>query len=372
MKYFFYFILVLLLSCNQKGALNPEFIIPSASELANNFKYEYISADTIHIFSKDDAYFSNKLFESIIVGSLDESSGFIPKDTVKPAYVESQSGYWLRFSHLLDLSQLIDISSVQALKITLRFMLNPNDFRQIIFDLYHYKYPYETVTLYLEKSTIPEPKMEIMSIRDFAIHGQSVFLLMYNNYEIYKYQLVDNKVIPVTGYYHSENCVYDNEYLYIDTHVPHPVSRYNLNTNEFDLGFEIENYTKGYIRGMDVYKNKLYILFHTVYEPVEKFLLISYHLNGEFIKSVEIPDAGWGMSIHNDIIHTRYWYYTGHNQSHTEIRRISLKDYTLLTPIISTSQDIDVLDIKNDKLYFSLYSSQAICYIPYSDLKLAE
>ncbi len=67
MKHFTLLTIILIISCTQDNSIDPELFIPSSADLEDKFEFEFISADTIRVFSNESADFVAPNFSSIIV-----------------------------------------------------------------------------------------------------------------------------------------------------------------------------------------------------------------------------------------------------------------------------------------------------------------
>lgn len=362
MKYFTLICVLFLFACIQDNSINPTLFVPSSSDLKNLFKIEYISEDSIRIYSTEDAHFIEPFFQSIIVGYASDYY-FKRIDTISVNYLLINDRYKIEFSKDVSIEEVTDTYYTNQIELIIQFNINQIDFRSITFDVYPYKYPYQSAQIFLYNMDVPESRYS-EHFADFAFAGDTLYFIKTPWHVLHEYDL-KNKTIKQLIYAGAEFCAYYNGYLYFeDFHEDWGIKKFNLNTKQFeeDIGEDIVG--SDYTRGLEVYNGTLYVLHFN-----DKGLFLTlFDLNGNYIKSIPFEARSpWGITIHDNIVYSLGFYSTENEKSDQGILRYDLETSELLPPM-HISDHVDLIQIRNDYLYFSLWRGFSLYYMPLSDL----
>lgn len=211
---------------------------------------ELVNYDSLVVKNKGGTQLQEMVITRIEFGEKDTGE-FVSALAVTPVYSEANGHYSVSFT----IPAKIYNKRLTAFFFTIRFFFEYDIYADVDTFIPTYKYPYLSTEIFLETNEI-FPGL----VQDFEIIGAKFYFVQLGFAILNEYDLNSGQLKELLIHGSGDHITGTADYLFLD--FGHDmVWRYNIQSDSIDLKFDLSSINNRRIRGMQVYKGTLYVLF---------------------------------------------------------------------------------------------------------------
>lgn len=204
-------------------------------------------------------------------------------------------------------------------------------------------------------------------VQDFDIYGDVLYIWAFYAFGLYEYHLSDGKLIH-HGVCGAADCVTadSGRVFWASFGIP-IVNSYSLETLQSSQFVNKPDHYK--MQGIQVYKNRLYVLYASLDNSPEDNVLDIYSLSGEHIESISYQRETWYMAINQDILYSIYYDTSQDKSLISLISRFSLATKEFLNDVECPSKICDGIRSYGDYFFFTDLDNKFIGYVSLDEIE---
>lgn len=351
-KYFkllgFFTILFILYSCKNNPVI-VEIVPPQGESVYRQINITQTDYKVFEISASINFIMDSEKISSVILGNK-LSGTFLATDSSNAIYEQSGNNFRLKFQF----NSIMD-DSVLICQFTIRYNLTDNSFYDLDTFKLTYKYPYQSTEILMKLSKITLPSYN--TVQAFDIVDSVLYYHPFGPDGLFKYNFNTEQASLLFDYAAGDHLTAYTNFVYCD--VDHnSVYRYNTDSNKVDKKVDVTDFSSNLsIAGMDVYNNKLYVLFDNATISV-------YDIDLQLERTFSISSPGFLPGYYLTIKDNVAYFY-----NFNQLTKINLNTLEKLPSVKLPTSDCRAINIIGTKMYFTDYYKQIIGYFNLSEIE---